>query len=217
MTQSAPQTRSAIEIEGAPTLEGRMLRPEDLPDANSRELAGWIALAQQIRGQFSIIVKTADTTVAVTDLSGCYPVFLDSRGPRPAFGGTLESVTNGSRCSTNPEAIARYAAFGTVGSGCSPVKGIRTVPGASVTICDSARPVTTGWADWSQAAQGSNAPAPELEEEFRAIMASWGKTFLPKEGRVGLLLSGGTDSGLLAALMKPMLGDRLVSITQDFS
>lgn len=47
-------------------------------------------------------------------------------------------------------------------------------------------------------------------------MASWGKTFLPKEGRVGLLLSGGTDSGLLAALMKPMLGDRLVSITQDF-
>lgn len=215
-SQSAAPVQSSVEIEGAPAIEGRMLGPQDLPAADARELPKWIALARQIRGQFSIIAKSANTLVAVTDLSGCYPVFLDSRGEHPVFGGALDTVANGSRCSTNPEAVARYAAFGTVGSACSPVKGIRTTPGASITIYDGATTTTTPWFDWSQAAQVRNAPVPELEEEFRSIMASWGKTYLPDSGRVGVLLSGGTDSGLLAALMKPMLGDRLVSITQDF-
>lgn len=216
MTQSAPQTRSAVEIEGAPTLEGRLLRPQDLPDADSRELARWIALARQLRGQFSIIARSANTSVAVTDLSGGYPVFLDSRGSGPRFGGTLQSVSDGSRCSLNHEAIARLAAFGTVGSACSLIKGIRTMPGASVSILDGATTTTTGWSDWSQVAQVSKASAADLEEEFRSLLASWSEAYLPKEGRVGLLLSGGTDSGLLAALMKPILGERLVCITQDY-
>jgi asparagine synthetase B (glutamine-hydrolysing) len=215
--QSVPPTRGTfLQIAGAPTIEGRILSPQDLPDAETTELPNWIALARRIRGQFSIIAKSSNTTVAVTDLSGCYPVFLDSRGPQPEFGDTLESVARRSPCSTNPEAVARYLAFGTVGSACSPIKGIRTLPGASVSICDGATTTTTGWSDWSEVAQVRNAPVPDLEEEFRSIMASWGKTYLPNSERVGLLLSGGTDSGLLAALMKPILGDRLVSITQDF-
>jgi asparagine synthetase B (glutamine-hydrolysing) len=56
----------------------------------------------------------------------------------------------------------------------------------------------------------------ELEEEFLRITESWVETQLPSTGKVALLLSGGTDSGLLAALLKPLLGDRLVCITQDF-
>jgi len=179
-------------------------------------LKRWIALARQLRGQYSIIAKSANTSVAVTDLSGSYPVFLDSRGLAVEYGSTLESVTSGSQCSINPEAIARLVAFGTVGAGCSMVKGIRTVQGASISISEGQTTTTTEWSDWAQAAQVSNASAPELEEEFRSLIASWAKTYLPNEGRVGLLLSGGTDSGLLAALLKPMLGDRLVSITQDF-
>jgi asparagine synthetase B (glutamine-hydrolysing) len=215
-SQPATPVSSSVEIEGSPTIEGRLVQAKDLPAVNPSESTKWIAFARRIRGQFSIIAKSADTSIAVTDLSGCYPVFLDTRGTKPVFGGTLESVTKGSHCSTNPEFVARFTAFGTVGAACSPVKGIRTIPGSSVSICDGATTVTTPWADWSQATQRSNATALELEEEFRAIMTSWGRIYLPPEGRVGVLLSGGTDSALLAALMKPLLGDRLVSITQDF-
>jgi hypothetical protein len=110
---------SSVEIEASPTIEGRLVQAKDLPAVNSSESTKWIAFARQIRGQFSIIAKSADTSIAVTDLSGCYPVFLDTRGPKPVFGGTLESVTRGSHCSTNPEFVARFTAFGTVGATCS--------------------------------------------------------------------------------------------------
>ncbi|MEP6715235.1 MAG: asparagine synthase C-terminal domain-containing protein [Terriglobia bacterium] len=206
----------SLEIEGLPALNGVPLSAQDLPPVASSQLDSWIALAQRTRGQFSIIARSGDTSIAVTDLGGSYPVFQNLHRSGCDFGTSLDSVTKGERSTLSVEAASRYIAFGTVGVGLNLVEGVRALPSASITICEKGKTTSTGWFDWLGAAKPSGDSVEDLEKEFRGLIASWAAAYLPKEGKVGLLLSAGTDSGLLTALMKPILGDRLVCFTQDF-
>jgi len=205
----------SVILEGMPMLDGRPLTPEDLPEPVLHAKDRWISLARRIRGQFSIVAKSDTAMVAVTDMTGSFPVFVNSRGPRTEFGPTFESVSRGKPLPLDHKSAARYVAFESIGVNGSLAQGIRTLPGSTVAFSRDSDVTTAGWFDWPAVAHSDPRPFEELEEEFKSIFASWAKVFLPKDGRIGLLLSGGTDSGVIAALMKPLLGDRLVAITQD--
>jgi asparagine synthase (glutamine-hydrolysing) len=179
-------------------------------------MAGWKSLARRIRGPFAIIAVSPQTAVAVTDLMGSRPVFRNESGTAPVFGDSLASVTSGRKLVLRTQAVARYLAFGNVGGVCSFVDGVRTLPGAAVSIWDGSQARTESWFDWAAELQPVEAPVEELEKQFLSLFQSWVETRLPKTGQIALLLSGGTDSGLLAALLQPLLGDRLLCITQDF-
>jgi asparagine synthetase B (glutamine-hydrolysing) len=93
------------------------------------------------------------------------------------------------------------------------IEGVQSLPGASVSISDGNSIETRLWFDWGDCDRlGQLDP----EDRFQEIFDSWVAENLPGNEAVGLLLSGGTDSALLAALLKPLLGDRLICITQDF-
>ena len=219
-TQQSEEDRTGVVIEGMPTLGGRLLLAGDLPEVSVQALDQWKALAQQIRGPFSIIARSTnvspDISVAVTDINGSRPIYLNESGTRVAMGGSLKSVTTGGSLPLRSQAVVRYLAFGNCGGACSFVDRVRTVPGASVCVCDGTETKTEGWFDWAKTVRSDRTPVEDLEKEFEAIMTSWAEIHLPRSGRIALLLSGGTDSGLLAAMLKPLLGDRLVCITQDF-
>lgn len=199
-------------IEGLPAIDGRPLTPADLPEIGLHATDRWIALARRIRGQFSIVARANDSSVAVTDLTGSYPVFQS--GAR--FETSLEPWTSRETFSLSSEGVSRFAAYGTAGAGCTLAAGIRSLPGAVVSIAEAGKSQTFPWLDWQEAIVPNGAPEADLQEEFKAILAGWVSVNLPPEGRIALLLSGGTDSALLGSLLKPILGDRLVSITQDF-
>ena len=208
--------QTTVAIQGTPTIQGRLLTPADLPEIGAQAMDQWRALARQIRGPFSIVATSPPVSIAVTDMMGSRPVFLHDFGTGPVFGDSLASVTLGQRLALKIQGVARYLAFGNCGGASSFVDGVRTLPGASVCISDGAQTRTAGWFDWANEVASGRSPVEELEKEFLRIVESWVETQLPRNGRVALLLSGGTDSGLLAALLKPLLGDRLICITQDF-
>jgi asparagine synthetase B (glutamine-hydrolysing) len=215
-------SHSVLTIEGTPILSGRILSVQDLPEINAGSLDRWIALAQKIRGQFSIIAKAGEVSIAVTDLTGSFPLFVNNRGVGGAFALSLGELTLQSSSPISDEGISRYAALGTVGPDRTLVSGVCSLPGASIGICNGTGSgvKTSSWLnwsalDWSTALAGPSNVA-DHNAEFEGIFDSWVQANLPQNDRVGLLLSGGTDSTLLAALLKPLLGDRLVCITQDF-
>lgn len=211
----APSPHLAALIEGWPMLGGRPLLASDLPPADAPE-DRWVALARALRGQFSILAHSREAAVAVTDLTGSYPILANRSGAGNAFATSLHALPANSRGALSVEAIARFTAFGTVGPACGLVAGAQPLPGASVCFQRGAETKTIAWFDWPAAVSTQPAPLESLNEEFRSIVASWVKLHLSHGERVALLLSGGTDSALLAALLKPLLGDRLECITQDF-
>jgi hypothetical protein len=208
--------RGSVEIHGKPALAGRLLRAEDLPEIDAQALDRWAALARRLDGQFAVIANSPAASIAVTDLTGSWPVFLDESAAGGGFGSTLQSVTDGKQLALRSEGVARFLAFGNVGGASGLIHGVRTVPGASVCLRDGSGMKTVSWFDWLAAIEPDRSPVESLEKEFRAMIKTWTELRVPENGRVGVLLSGGTDSGLMATMMKELLGDRLVCITQDF-
>src|SRR5437667_4087129 len=96
-------------IEGAPIVDGRPLTAADLPPAAADTLDQWIALARRIRGQFSIIARSGTASVAVTDLTGTYPVFQSG----DQFETAIERWTSRATLPLSAEGISRFAAYGT--------------------------------------------------------------------------------------------------------
>ena len=218
--QAVPALSTAVTIDGTPTLDGRALGAQDLPPVEARAIDRWADLARGIRGQFSIIAKSVGVSIGVTDLTGSYPVYMAARGGKMKLSGRLHELAPASGPMLNREAAARFVGFMATGAGPTLIDGIGSLGGASIALCDG--PATRiedtrikGWFDWPSLAYNTPAPFEELEAEFKAIMTSWAEVFLPKTGRIGLLLSGGTDSAVMAAVLAPLLGDRLVAITQD--
>jgi asparagine synthetase B (glutamine-hydrolysing) len=213
---STHQHQSSVAIQGTPTIGGRLLTAADLPEVSAQALDQWKALACRIGGQFSIIARSDKASIAVTDATGSWPVFLNQSAIASGFGNAVSSVTSGRQLVVSTQGATRYLAFGNVGGACSLAAGVRTVPGASVCLLDADCETTESWFDWLSAVKPDPSPVEELEKEFRTLVEAWAELCLPRTGRVALLLSGGTDSGLLAAMMSKLLGDRLVCITQEF-
>jgi asparagine synthase (glutamine-hydrolysing) len=207
----------SLAIQGAPTLEGRPLSPADLPEVSATSIDNWKAVARRIRGQFSIIAKSYSSSVAVTDLTGTCPIFYGKSPTGVSFASSLEEAPQGrDEVLLDLQGLVQYVTFDDVGGGGSLVNGIDLVPPASVCISDGANVTSATWFDTGDGLRTDPSDLSQLEEEFESIVDSWADMALPSHGRVALLLSGGTDSGLLAALLKDRLGDRLVCITQDF-
>ncbi len=112
------QDARLIHVDGVP-VRNRTAMALDLAELRSIALsdhARWLELARSLRGQFAIVVMEAGAAVAITDLTGSYPVFLLSapNGAPWKLATSLVELEVDSKRSVRRTALFQYVAFGSM-------------------------------------------------------------------------------------------------------
>ena len=149
-------------------------------------------------GYFVGIVVGEDEIVVVSDILGLYPVyqgdqadFVASSIPLPRHG-----------MAPDPEGLAGVLAFhGTVGQR-SIAPGVRRVAAGHALVASSSQAEQVETFIWPTEETCSGLPIAEQDEMIREALTTALSRQLPAEGPVGMLLTGGRDSRLLAGLLQ---------------
>jgi asparagine synthase (glutamine-hydrolysing) len=156
-------------------------------------------LWERLRGMFAVAVWDArlQRLVLARDRFGIKPLYYRLHGGDVEFASELDALPRGE---LDPDAIEAFLAFNVVPAPLSIFREIRKLPpGHALT-----------WADGKPALERFARPGPltarhgedraELVEECRARLRDSVRAHLIADVPVGVLLSGGVDSGTLAAL-----------------
>jgi asparagine synthase (glutamine-hydrolysing) len=155
--------------------------------------------AERLRGMFAIAI--ADTTrrrlVLVRDPFGIKPLLYRDAGGELAFASELDALPRGE---IDLDAVEAFLAFNSIPAPLSIFREIRKLPAGHVLV----------WEDGALTLERYARPGPlparhgedeaELVEECRARLRDSVRAHLASDVPVGVLLSGGVDSGALAAL-----------------
>ena len=157
--------------------------------------------AERLRGMFAIAVWDARRRrlVLARDAFGIKPLYYRADGADLLFASELRALPRGD---VDPEALQAFLAFNSVPGPLSIFAGTRKLPpghllvweGGKVELSRFARPAPADAADVRREDED------ELAEELRARLRDSVRAHLIADVPVGVLLSGGVDSGLLAAL-----------------
>jgi len=157
--------------------------------------------AERLRGMFAIAVWDARRRrlVLARDAFGIKPLYYRADGADLLFASELRALPRGD---LDPEALQAFLAFNSVPGPLSIFAGTRKLPpghllvweGGKVELSRFARPAPADAADVRREDED------ELAEELRARLRDSVRAHLIADVPVGVLLSGGVDSGLLAAL-----------------
>jgi asparagine synthetase B (glutamine-hydrolysing) len=184
----------------------------------------WIRLAKSLRGQFAIVVSESTSAVAITDLTGSYPVFrvLKPEGGSWMLANSLAALEEHSTRSVRRSALFQYVAFGAMDmDGESIYSDIDRACGGSVTFYLTDRVETHEYADWEgMAGRVDEGGIEAAERRLESLVRTYtGASMARRESSdpLGILLSGGTDSALLASILRDPWKGRLDCFTQHFS
>ena len=157
--------------------------------------------AERLRGMFAIAVWDARRRrlVLARDAFGIKPLYYRADGADLLFASELRALPRGD---LDPEALQAFLAFNSVPGPLSIFAGTRKLPpghllvweGGKVELSRFARPAPADAVDVRREDED------ELAEELRARLRDSVRAHLIADVPVGVLLSGGVDSGLLAAL-----------------
>lgn len=194
-----------------------------LPALTDRQ--GWVRFARSLRGQFAIVAAESGSAVAVTDLAGTWPVFrLRGANGNIALATSLAELEKSSTRAIRRTALFQYVAFGCMDlNGETIFSDIDRAPSASVTfypgrLDPGSAEESFSYADWGRFATGACDDADAAAAELERLIVSHVTAAMGCHGnsRPAILLSGGTDSGLLAALLRAVFPGALACLTQDF-
>ncbi len=156
-------------------------------------------LWERLRGMFAVAVwdGRARRLVLARDRFGIKPLYYRVAGGELSFASELDALDHGD---VDPDALEAFLAFNSVPAPLSIFVDIRKLPPGH----------TLTWQDGSVTIERFARPGPleprsdedeaELVEECRARLRDSVRAHLLADVPVGVLLSGGVDSGLLAAL-----------------
>jgi asparagine synthase (glutamine-hydrolysing) len=157
--------------------------------------------AERLRGMFAIAVWDARRRrlVLSRDAFGIKPLYYREDGGDLLFASELRALPRGE---VDPEALEAFLAFNSVPGPLSIFRGTRKLPPGHLLVWEEgrvelsrfARPAPVAAEDVRGEDEG------ELAEELRARLRDSVRAHLIADVPVGVLLSGGVDSGLLAAL-----------------
>jgi asparagine synthase (glutamine-hydrolysing) len=157
--------------------------------------------AERLRGMFAIAIwdSRRRKLVLARDRYGIKPLlYRDEKGDL-AFASELRALPRGA---VDPDALEAFLAFNSVPAPYSIFSGTRKLPAGHILVWEEgatriepfARPAPV------QASEVRDEDASELAEELRARLRDSVRAHLIADVPVGVLLSGGVDSSLLAAL-----------------
>ncbi|HXV03207.1 MAG TPA: asparagine synthase (glutamine-hydrolyzing) [Gaiellaceae bacterium] len=173
--------------------------------------------AERLRGMFAIALWDAPRRrlVLARDAFGIKPLYYCEDNGDLLFASELRALPRGE---VDPEALDAFLAFNSVPGPLSIFRGTRKLPPGHVLV----------WQDGKVELSRFARPAPvraedvrrededELAEELRARLRDSVRAHLIADVPVGVLLSGGVDSGLLAALAAQESGDAVHTFSIGF-
>src|SRR6266545_3582969 len=172
------------------------------------------AFAERLRGMFAIAIWDGRERrlVLARDRYGIKPLYYRTQDDRIAFASELRALP---RDDIDLDAVEAFLAFNSVPAPLSIFQGTRKLPpghvllwNGSVELKRFARPAPT--------ADTRNEDEAELVEELRARMRDSVRAHLVSDVPVGVLLSGGVDSCMLAALAAEETGEPLRTFSIGF-
>lgn len=157
--------------------------------------------AGRLRGMFAVAVWDARRRrlVLVRDRFGIKPLYYGTKGGELRFASELRALPRGE---IDLEALECFLAFNSVPAPFSIFRGLRKLPPGHLLVWEGAEPRLERFARPSPAAASDLRTDDErlLAEELRARLRDSVRAHLVSDVPVGVLLSGGVDSGALVAL-----------------
>ncbi len=178
------------------------------------------AFVERLRGMFAIALwdKRRRRLLLARDRFGIKPLYYRHADGGLSFASELKAMLEqpGFSREIDPKAVAAYLAFNSIPAPLTIFKAARKLPpghlltweGGEVALRRYARPGPT-----SEVRSGS---AEELAAELREVLDDSVRAHLVADVPVGVLLSGGVDSGGLAALASRHVGEPLRTFSIGF-
>lgn len=211
-----------VHIDGIPiTQSGKPLDAADLDTLPLTDHNGWVALARSLRGQFAIVVSESGLAVVVTDLTGSWPVFLfsDQRGLPRKLASSLAELERDSTRSIRRSALFQYVASGSMDMDQETIYAdVSRAACGAVTFYTGSGETAIPYGDWSGLANSAEADPDRAGKALESLILTYTECGLSSGEPLGVLLSGGTDSTLLSAILRDRLyaAGRLKCFTQNF-
>lgn len=209
-----PVSRPEISIEGSPVLAGRPLNTANVELLSLCSLDDCVTFAGKLRGQFSIVIRNGRSITAITDFGGTFPIYYIRRDKWIVSQNlpSLRSYCDG-RISRN--GLYFFAARNSVGI--DPLyAGVKQALPGTVLRFDGEQIEQARYIDWFRMAEERPLNLDEAIEAFVESASSFLAGTLAGEEHVGCLLSGGTDSAIVAWLLK-RLCPKVTCFTADYT
>jgi asparagine synthase (glutamine-hydrolysing) len=170
--------------------------------------------AKRLRGMFAVAIwdSRRRQLVLARDRFGIKPLYYRDEAGELAFASELRALPRGE---VDPDALEAFLAFNSVPAPYSIFRGTRKLPAGHLLV----------WQDGETRVERYARPAPgevrdedaaELAEELRARLRDSVRAHLIADVPVGVLLSGGVDSSLLAALAAQESGEAVHTFSIGF-
>ncbi|HEY2937253.1 MAG TPA: asparagine synthase (glutamine-hydrolyzing), partial [Gaiellaceae bacterium] len=153
---------------------------------------------ERLRGMFAIAVwdGRARRLVLARDPYGIKPLYVREAGGELRFASELRALPRGE---IDLDALEAFLAFNSIPAPLTIFRGTRKLPAGQVLVWEDGRSRTERYARPAPLPERQDEEA-ELVEELRARLRDSVRAHLVSDVPVGVLLSGGVDSCLLAAL-----------------
>jgi asparagine synthase (glutamine-hydrolysing) len=173
---------------------------------------------RELRGMFAVAVwdSTRRRLVLARDPFGIKPLYYSTRGGTLAFASELKALPRGE---VDLDALEAFLAFNSIPAPLSIWKDARKLPAGHVLVWDGeGEPRTEPFARPAPvpASDVRTEDEDELAEELRARLRDSVRAHLLADVPVGVLLSGGVDSGVLTALAALESGERVQTFSIGF-
>ena len=201
-SRSPTVSHKSVEIEGAPVFSGRILEHSDPAFAALTTVDDYRMFARKLRGSYSILVRDGDSTIAITDHAGCFPVYYLSL-PGGGYRITFELASLRPFISGRISAEAIYFFASKRGIGEVPMyAGVETVGRGMVARFQRGRLDVSPWLDWESLLDERPWTLAQARERFLEIASDYLSPFVKSGEGIGCLFSSGTDSAVCAYVLK---------------
>jgi asparagine synthase (glutamine-hydrolysing) len=160
---------------------------------------------QRLNGMFGLAIWDAyrQRLVVARDAMGIKLVYYRNAGGRLAFGSEVRAVlaTDRETPAVDPLALKLFLQFRYTPSPLTVFEGVRKLAPGTMLIAENGTCREERWYNYTPAPFASNKSEAEAEEELAQLYRGAVERHLLSDVPVGILLSGGLDSGLLLALM----------------
>ncbi len=174
-------------------------------------------MVTRLRGMYAIAIhdRGADKLILFTDYSNMKPIFYATVGGSFAFSSELKGIVHMLKKTHVPvevdkDSLDLYWALGYVPTPRTIYRGISRMPRRTILTVE----LKTG--EFSEVQYGKPSVAAPTEDNLKALIEKKVEQHLIADVPVGLFFSGGTDSSVIAAVLKK-LGVRLEAFSLEIS
>ena len=170
--------------------------------------------AERLRGMFAVAIwdSRSRRLVLARDRFGIKPLYYREGGGELAFASELRALPRGD---VDPDALEAFLAFNSVPAPHSIFRGTNKLPAGHLLVWENGETRVERYARPAPTEVRAEDPA-ELAEELRARLRDSVRAHLIADVPVGVLLSGGVDSSLLAALAAQESGEAVHTFSIGF-